>query len=115
MTAYATQVVSGRNSVTPTVITPSGTSGDTFTAGPSTYLRFITSGTAVTVTLTPPTGGGPLGTTVAPFVVGGGALPSTGVREFGPFPPQVFGDASGNVAIGYSAVTGLTLEVKSYA
>lgn len=115
MTAYAAQVVSGRNSVTPTVITPSGTTGDTFPAGNSTYLRFITTGTAVTVTVTPPAGGGPSGTTVAPVVLGGGALPATGVREFGPFPPGVFGDANGNVAISYSALTGLTVECKSYA
>src|SRR6266702_6644808 len=112
MTAYTAQVVSGRNSVTPAAITPSGTSGDTFPAGNSTYLRFITTGTAVTVTVTPPASGGPGATTIAPMVLGGGALPATGVREFGPFPPAIFGDANGNVAISYSVLTGLTLECK---
>jgi hypothetical protein len=113
MTAYSVQTIGGRVSSTPTPNTPSGTTGDTFPAGENIYLRFITTGTAVTVTVTPPAGGGPRGTTVAPLVLGGGALPATGVREFGPFPQSPFGDANGNVPISYSVITGLTVEVKN--
>jgi len=115
MTAYTAQNVGGRVAVTPAAITPSGTTGDTFPAGRNTYLRLITGGTVVTVTVTPPAGGGPGGTTIAPVVLTGGALPATGVREVGPFPPEIFGDASGNVAISYSVITAFTLEVKNYA
>ena len=100
-----------RAGIAPTVITPAG-GGDTFPAGPNTYVRFITSGTIVTVTITPPAGSGPLGTTVAPVAI---VLPATGVREYGPFPQNPFGDANGNVTMTYSVITGLTLEVKTYA
>jgi hypothetical protein len=109
-TAYAVQSVS-RAGVTPAAITPAVT-GDTFPAGGSTYLRLITSGTAATLTITPPAGGGPLGTTIAPFTF---VLPATGVREIGPFPQNPFGDANGNVNISYSSITGLTVEAKTYS
>lgn len=110
MTALTPNVVS-RAGVAPTVVTPAA-GGDTFPAGASTYVRFTTSGTAVTVTLTPPAGGGPLGTTVSPVPI---VLPATGVREYGPFPQYPYGDQNGNVTMTYSAITGLTLEVKTYA
>lgn len=100
-----------RAGVAPTVVTPSA-GGDTFPAGGNTYVRFISSGTAVTVTVTPPASGGPLGTTVAPVTI---SLPATGVREYGPWPQNPFGDGNGNVNMSYSSVTGLTLEVKNYA
>lgn len=110
MAALTPNVVT-RAGVAPTVVTPAA-GGDTFPAGASTYVRFITSGTATTVTLTPPASGGPLGTTVAPVTI---ALPATGVREFGPWPGYPYGDQNGNVTMTYSAITGLTLEVKNYA
>lgn len=111
MAALVPQPVS-RGGVTPAVINPAA-GGDTFPAGPSTYLRFVTAGTAVTVTITPPAGGGPLGTTVAPIPI---VLPATGVREFGPYPQNPYGDANGNVNMTYSATpAGFTLEVKTYA
>jgi hypothetical protein len=115
MTAYTVTTVGGRVSSTPVPNTPSGTTGDTFPAGSDIYLRLITTGTAVTVTVTPTAGSGPAGTTVAPLVLGGGALPATGVREFGPFPANPFADANGNVPISYSVITGLTVEVKRMA
>lgn len=113
MTAYSVQPIGGRVSSTPVPNTPGGTTGDTFPAGDNIYLRFITSGTAVTPTINPPAGGGPRGTTVAPLSLG--ALPATGVREFGPWPQNPFGDANGNVSISYSVITGLTVEVKNIA
>ena len=109
MTALTPTPVS-RAGATPVVITPAA-GGDTFPAGATTYLRLITSGTAITVTITPPAGGGPLGTTVAPFTF---TTPATGVREIGPFPQSPFGDQNGNINMTYSAITGLTLELKNY-
>lgn len=32
-------------------------------------------------------------------------------RKFGPFPPEIFNDASGNVSVTYSGVTSLTVGV----
>lgn len=110
-TTYVPDLVS-RAGVQPTVNTPV-VSGDKFPAGPNIYLRFITSGTTATVTITPPAGSGPLGETVAPKVLP--ALPATGVREYGPWPQQPYGDQSGLVSIGYSSVTGLTVECKNYS
>lgn len=101
-----------RAGVAPTVNTPA-TTGDKFPAGPGIYLRFITTGTAATVTITPPAGGGPLGETVAPKILP--ALPATGVREYGPWPVNPYAGSDGNVAIAYSAITGLTVECKNYA
>ncbi len=101
-----------RGGATPTVNTPAAT-GDKFPAGAGIYLRFITSGTAATVTITPPAAGGPLGETVAPKVLP--ALPATGVREYGPWPANPYADNTGLVAIGYSSITGLTVECKNYA
>jgi hypothetical protein len=109
MAALTPQTVN-RTGMTPTVITPAA-GGDTFPAGTDVYVRFITSGTAITVSFTPPAGAGPLGLNVAAMTY---ALPATGVREIGPFPANPFGDQNGNVAMTYSAITGLTLELKNY-
>jgi hypothetical protein len=109
--AALTPTVVSRAGATPVPITPAA-GGDTFPADAATYIRFITTGTAITVTVTPPSGGGPLGLTVAPFTY---ALPATGTREIGPFPAYPFGDANGNINMTYSAITGMTLELKKYA
>lgn len=77
--------------------------GDTFPAGPSTYLRVKnTKGSAVTVTVTPPTGSGPSGTTVAPLALAPPVPATTGDRLYGPFPGNPFADSSGNVNVSYS-------------
>jgi hypothetical protein len=74
------------------------TAADTFPAGPNTYLRVKNGNAApVTVTVTPPAGSGPLGTTIAPYALAPAVAATTGDRTFGPFPANVFGDSSGNV------------------
>jgi hypothetical protein len=104
--------VVNRGGATPTVISPAA-GGDTFPAGGNTYVRFTTTGTAITVSVTPPASGGPLGTTVSPVPI---VLPATGVREYGPFPQYPFGDQNGNVNLSYApSVTGLSIEIKTYA
>jgi hypothetical protein len=80
--------------------------GDTFPAGPNNFL-YVQNGNAaaVTVIVTPPTGGGPLGTTVGPFTLSPAVEATTGVRIFGPFPPQPFADSAGNVTVSSYSVT----------
>jgi hypothetical protein len=74
------------------------TSGDTFPAGPNTYLRVRnTTGSAVTVTVNPPAAGGPSGTTIAPVVLAPAVAATTGDRTYGPFPAYPYGDANGNI------------------
>jgi hypothetical protein len=110
MAARTPDVVT-RAGATPTVISPP-TNGDTFPAGPSTYLRLTTTGTVVTVTITPPAAGGPLGLSVSAYTF---TMPATGTREIGPFPAYPFADQNGNVTMTFSVTTGLSLEVKNYA
>lgn len=109
MAAIATQVIS-RSGVT-VVYTSANTSGDSFIAGPDIYLAFVNTTASKTVTLTPPAGGGPLGTTVSPVTL---AVATTGTSEFGPFPAIPFADGSGAVAMTYSAVSNLTVAVKKH-
>ncbi len=74
------------------------TAADTFPAGPNTYLRVRnTTASPVSVTVTPPAGGGPAGTTVAPLVLAPVVAITTGDRTYGPFPANPFADANGNV------------------
>src|SRR5260221_9562967 len=78
-----------------------GATGDSFPAGPNSFLRVKNgNAAAVVVTVNPPAAGAPLGTTVAPL-----ALPSvaatTGDRIFGPFPVNPFPAANGNVTATY--------------
>jgi len=94
-----------------TGLVASGGSGDTFPAGPNTYLLVQnTGGAAVTVTVTPPTGGGPLALTNAPLALSPTVEATTGLRLYGPFPLYPFGDQNGNVTATCS-VTGATCKV----
>ena len=84
---------------------------DTFPAGPNTYLLVqVTGGAAVTVTVTPPSAGGPLGLTNAPLALAPVVEATTGLRMYGPFPQYPFGDQNGNVTVTCS-VTGATTKV----
>lgn len=77
--------------------------GDTFPAGPNSFL-YVKNGNAaaVTVTVTPPAAGGPQGTTVAPFALSPVTALTVGVRIYGPFPQNPFGDSNGNINVSYS-------------
>lgn len=84
--------------------------GDTFPAGPNTYLRVKNAaGSPITVTVTPQAGGGPAGTTVAPLALAPAVEATTGDRTYGPFPLNPFADQSGNVNVSYSSVTSVTV------
>jgi len=87
-----------------------GATGDSFPAGPNSFLRVKNANAAaVVVTVNPPAAGAPLGTTVAPL-----ALPSvaatTGDRIFGPFPANPFADSNGNVNVTYSVTATVSVE-----
>lgn len=80
------------------------TAADTFPAGPNTYLRVKnTTAGAITVTVNPPAGGGPQGTTIAPLALAPAVPVTTGDRIYGPFPVNPFADSNGNVNVTYSA------------
>lgn len=86
-----------------------GGSGDTFVADPEVWFRVKNGNASPTnVTVTPPAGGGPRGTTVAPIVYGPVAA-TTGDRMFGPFPPNPYADQSGNVNVTYSVSATVTV------
>ena len=92
------------------------TNGDTMPAGPSNFLHVKNgSGSAVTVTVTPPAGSGPFGTTIAPVALTPTVAATTGDMLFGPFPAYPFGDANGNVTFTYSAVTTVTVKALTVA
>jgi hypothetical protein len=79
---------------------------DTFPAGPNNFLYVQNGNAAVcTVIVTPPTGGGPAGTTVGPFTLAPSVEATTGVRVYGPFPANPFADANGNVNVSSYSVT----------
>lgn len=115
MTAYAVLGSSTRASgadLSATLTTPGGVSGDTFPAGGDIYLRLKTAGTAITATISWPTAADNYGVGKAGYVIGGGALPATSDKIYGPFPANEFADPSdGQVHIGYSATTNLTVGV----
>jgi hypothetical protein len=77
--------------------------GDTFLAGSNVWLRVqVTKASPVTVTVTPPAGSGPLGTTITPVALAPAVPATTGDRIFGPFPAVPFADATGKISIDYS-------------
>jgi hypothetical protein len=107
--AYTTQVID-RNGHTPTYAAAALT-GDTFSAGPSTYLHVKNgSGSSVTVTVTTP--GQFNGLTVGPYTM---AVPATSEKLFGPFPPGVFTADGSTVDVAYSAVTTVTVAALQFA
>jgi hypothetical protein len=92
-------------------LSAAGAGGDTFPAGPNTFLR-VKNGNAAAcvVTVTPPAGGGPMGTTVAPLALTPSVDATTGDRIYGPFPQNPFGDANGNVNVSYSVTATVTVQ-----
>jgi len=115
MTAYAVlgaATRAGAADLAAALTTPGGTSTDSFPPGGDIYLRLKTGGTAITATITFPTAADPYGVGKAAYTLGGGALPATGDRLFGPFPASEFGDPSdGQVHINYTAIANLTVGV----
>lgn len=87
--------------------------GDTMPSGGDIYIRLKTTGTAVTVSvIAAGANSGPSGTFLAPYAIGGGALPATSDKVYGPFPASTFADPSdGLVHISYTAITGLSVAV----
>lgn len=88
----------------------SGTTGDSFPAGPNAFLRVKNGGAAAcTVTVSMPVGGGPLGTTITNLALAPPVAGTTGDRLYGPFPQYPFGDQNGNVTVTYSVTTTVTV------
>jgi hypothetical protein len=80
------------------------TASDTFPAGPNSFLRVRnTTAGPITVTVTPPAGAGPLGTSITGYALAPAVELTTGDRMYGPFPAYPFGDANGNVTVTYSS------------
>ncbi len=109
--------------LTPTIVARSGgadisaamaaasAGGDTMPAGPNAYLHVKnTAGAAVTVSVTPPAGSGPLGTTIGALALAPAVAATTGDMIYGPFPSNPFGDANGNVNISYSSAASVTVK-----
>lgn len=91
-------------------LTAASAGGDTFPAGPNSFLRVKNAGASpCTVTVTQAALSGPLGTTIAPLALAPAVAITTGDRLFGPFPPYPFGDANGNVNVTYSSTTSVTV------
>lgn len=88
-----------------------GGAGDTFPAGPNSWLRVKNGNAAAcTVTVTPPAGGGRYGTTVAPQALAPVVAATTGDRIYGPFPADVYADQNGNVNVSYSVTATVQVE-----
>jgi hypothetical protein len=98
MTALTTvAAAAGLAGTDPTAGMVLATGADTFLADAETWIRVTNTGASpVNVTVTPPAGGGPRGTTIAPQVYGPVPI-TTGDRVFGPFPASVYADQNGNV------------------
>jgi hypothetical protein len=90
--------------------------GDTLPASVTNYLHVKNaSGAAVTVTVTPSAGSGPLGTTIAPIALAPTVGATTGDMIYGPFPQSPFGDQNGLVNLTYSATASVTVKALSIA
>jgi hypothetical protein len=109
MAALTTVVAAaGLAGTDPTAGMTVATAADTFPADGEVWLRVTNTGAApVNVTVTPPAGSGPRGTTIAPQVFGPVPI-TTGDRVFGPFPANPYADSSGNVNIAAAPVAGTT-------
>lgn len=115
MTAYAVTAAGSRAAGIDISAAPPNSAlatGDTFPPGNDVYLRLKTTGTANTVTITN-SGLDPYGRGVQPYTIGGGALPATSDKVYGPFPAAAFADPSdGQVHLSFSgATTGMSLAV----
>lgn len=110
MAALAAQTVS-RAGITPT-FGAAASGGDTFLGGPNVYLHAKnSSGSPITVTVTPPSGGGPYGESLQQHDF---TIPANSELEFGPFPAYPYADSTGAVALSYSAYASTTIAVKKY-
>jgi hypothetical protein len=88
-----------------------GAGGDTFPAGPNSYLRVKNANAApCVVTVTPPAAGGRYGTTVAPFALDPPVAATTGERIYGPFPADTYADANGLVNVSYSVTATVSVQ-----
>lgn len=109
--AALTPIVCSRTGGDISTLTAAGAGGDTFPAGLDNYLRVKNANAAAcTVTVSPPAGSGPLGTTIAPYALTPVVAATTGDRLYGPFPPTPFADASGNVNVTYSVTASVTVQ-----
>lgn len=104
MAALTVQNVA-RTGLNPTYASAAG-GGDTFVNDGSTVLHVKNGGgSSITVTIT----------STAPATVGLAqsnvtvSVPNAGERFIGPFPAGAFSDANGSAAVGYSAVTTVTV------
>ena len=108
MTAYVPIAVSRAGAdMTAGLVTPGGTTGDTFPPGTQNFLRVKnTAGSALTVSVIDAgTVAGPSGTFAATLLLGTVAA-TTGDKLFGPFPASAFAATSdGQVHVIYSAAT----------
>ena len=95
--------------ITGTTLTPVAAAGggDVFPndGGKELYINNA-SGSSINLTITP--GGTPGGLTLSPIVI---AIPTGTIKLIGYFPPGYFNNASGQVALTYSAVTSVTVAV----
>jgi hypothetical protein len=92
-------------------LTAAGGAGDTFPAGPNSFLRVKNANAAAcTVTVTPSTGSGPQGTSIGALALAPPVALTSGDRVYGPFPAYPFADANGNVNVSYSVTSSVSVE-----
>ena len=112
MAALVTQVVS-RSGLSATFSQCTTTGGDTFVPGPDVFLNFRNTGATKSVTITPATAGGPLGTTISAVTLT--VASTTGDIEYGPYPANPFAGSDGLGHLTYSPdATALTVAAKKY-
>lgn len=95
-----------RTALTPTMSAADSANGHQFSNDGNVWLEVTTTGTTANLTILTP--GTVDGLAIADRVI---ALPATGSRKIGPFPPDVYNQADGNVYVDLSAQTGITLGV----
>jgi len=108
MAQLVTQIVNRAVPLTNKTFAAATSTGDTFNAGDEVYLEVKNTGVAA-VTCTVATPGNVDGIQESGYQFQVAA--TTGVTEVGPFPPDLFGEVA---SITYTAVTSLTIAVKSY-
>lgn len=109
MAALSTNVVT-RSGFAPNFVAVAA-GGDTFTPGEDVFLHVKnTNAGACVVTVATP--GNVRGVAYNAYTI---SVPATtGDREFGPFPPSLFANASGVASVTYSVSSGVTIQVKKY-
>jgi hypothetical protein len=90
--------------------------GDSIPAGPGSYLHVKNANAAAAVvTVTPPAGSGPQGTTITPLALTPSVAATTGDMIYGPFPVYPWADANGNVNFSYSVTASVTVKALTIA